>query len=60
MAEHSRCHPGRPLPHGEFQPGSSTDDGFQRTKSAGFFFKSEISTLAPATKSIIFLFESFP
>ena len=35
IAEHSMCQPGRPLPHGLSQPGSSPDDCFHSTKSVG-------------------------
>ena len=38
MAEHSRCHPGRPgasMPHGEGHAGSPGLDGFHSTKSMG-------------------------
>jgi cysteinyl-tRNA synthetase len=35
IAEHSICHPGRPRPQGDSQPGSSGVDGFQSTKSPG-------------------------
>jgi hypothetical protein len=37
MAEHSMCHPGRPRPQGESQPGWSDVLGFHSTKSAGCF-----------------------
>jgi hypothetical protein len=35
IAEHSRCQPGRPRPQGLSQPGSSSVEGFQSTKSPG-------------------------
>ena len=35
IAEHSRCQPGRPRPHGLSQPGSAGADGFHSTKSVG-------------------------
>ena len=60
MAEHSRCQPGLPCPHGEFHEGSFSEDGFHKTKSEGFFLFSDISTLAPEISSSKFLFESFP
>ena len=60
ITEHSRCQPGLPLPHGESQPGSSVEDGFQRTKSNGLFFNFEISTLEPASSSPGFLLDNFP
>ena len=60
MTEHSRCQPGRPLPHGESQPGSSCAEGFHRTKSSGFFFNFDISILDPATSSSGFFFDNLP
>ena len=60
IAEHSKCQPGLPLPQGESQPGSSSLDGFHKTKSSGFFLFLETSTLAPANNSSIFLFDNFP
>ena len=38
IAEHSICHPGLPLPHGESQLGSPGFDAFQRAKSLSDFF----------------------
>ena len=49
-----------PLPQGESHEGSSSFDGFHRTKSAGCFLFSETSTLDPATNSSKFLFDNFP
>jgi hypothetical protein len=60
ITEHSKCQPGRPLPHGESQPGSSVSEGFQRTKSRGFFLYLETSILDPATNCSEFLFDNFP
>ena len=60
ITEHSKCHPGRPLPHGESHPGSFSSEGFQRTKSSGSFLYLETSTLDPATNSLEFLFDNFP
>ena len=60
ITEHSKCQPGLPLPFGESQPGSSGVDGFQRTKSSGFFLNFETSTLAPATSSSGFFLDSLP
>ena len=60
MTEHSKCQPGRPLPHGESQPGSFSSEGFQRTKSSGFFLYLETSTLEPAINCSEFLFDNLP
>ena len=60
MTEHSKCHPGLPLPHGEAQPGSSSIEGFHNTKSIGFFFRFDTSILDPDFSSSKFLFDSFP
>ena len=60
ITEHSKCHPGLPLPHGEFHPGSSLSEGFHKTKSIGFLLRSETSTLLPAFNSSKFLFDNFP
>lgn len=35
ITEHSMCHPGRPLPHGDGQEGSPGLEAFQRAKSSG-------------------------
>ena len=48
MAEHSMCQPGRPLPHGLSQPGSSPGEGFHRTKSMASRLYGATSTRAPA------------
>ena len=60
IAEHSKCQPGLPLPQGESQEGSSSLEGFHKTKSSDFFLFSETSTLDPAIKSSNFLFDNFP
>ena len=60
ITEHSKCQPGLPLPQGDSHPGSSLFDGFHKTKSIGFFFKSEISTRAPVLRSSKFLLDNFP
>merc|ERR1711965_1015717 len=59
ITEHSKCHPGLPLPQGESHPGSFLSEGFHKTKSKGSFFNFDTSTLAPALRSSGFLFESF-
>jgi hypothetical protein len=43
MAEHSRCHPGRPGPHGVSQVGSPGFAPFQRVKSRGSRLASAVS-----------------
>ena len=52
IAEHSKCQPGLPLPHGDAQEGSSSFEGFHRTKSCEFFLLSLTSTLEPAIKFV--------
>ena len=42
MTEHSMCHPGRPLPHGESHAGSPGFDAFQRAKSEEERFSAEM------------------
>ena len=60
IAEHSVCHPGLPMPHGDSQPGCTPVLGFHKTKSAGSFLKSATSTLLPAICSSLILFDNLP
>ncbi len=48
IAEHSICHPGLPLPHGESHDGSPSLDCFHRAKSVGFFFSCVKSQRSPS------------
>src|SRR3546814_6472909 len=59
-AEHSICQPGRPRPQGDSQPGRSSGDGFQSTKSAGSRLNGAISTRAPACIASRVRRESWP
>lgn len=43
IAEHSMCHPGRPLPQGESHEGSPGFDAFHNAKSAGALFSVSLS-----------------
>ena len=53
IAEHSRCQPGRPRPHGLSQPGWVSSDGFHKMKSAASRLYGATSTRAPAIISSI-------
>ena len=57
IAEHSICQPGLPFPNLESQLGSLFLLGFHKTKSPGFFLILDISTLEPASRSLIVFFE---
>ena len=46
IAEHSKCQPGRPFPHGDSHEGSSLLDGFHNTKSSEFFLLIDLSFLS--------------
>ena len=55
IAEHSRCQPGRPAPHGEAQlavVGSPSLWPFQSAKSRGSFFPRGSASGAPCMSSI--------
>ncbi len=61
IAEHSRCHPGRPSPHGLSQLGSSPFFPFHRTKSlADSFSYSSLSILAFSRMPSLSMRLSFP
>lgn len=47
MAEHSMCHPGRPLPQGDAHETSPSLDFFHKAKSLGDFF-SPVADSSPA------------
>ncbi len=55
MAEHSICHPGRPLPHGDSQNGSPALDFFHSAKSLALRFSPEsrpaLSAPSPSSAS---------
>src|SRR3989344_5486152 len=58
MAEHSRCQPGNPFPHGDSKPRSLLN--FQREKSEAFLFSGFLATLAPSLIPRIFMPPNFP
>ena len=60
ITEHSICQPGRPLPQGEFQPGSSGEESFHRTKSPGLLLCASTATRAPACCSSRLRFDNWP
>ena len=61
MAEHSICHPGLPIPHGDSHAISlSSFLAFHKAKSKGSSFFSSTAILAPEIRSSIFFPESFP
>ena len=47
IAEHSKCHPGRPNPQGDSQPGVGDGLGFHKIKSVGSFLYGATSTRLP-------------
>lgn len=51
IAEHSMCHPGRPLPHGESHAGSPGRDAFHRAKSHGARFSLKPKLMAPEVRA---------
>ena len=51
IAEHSMCHPGRPLPHGESHDGSPGFDIFHKAKSVSLRFSGDFSSVRAPSPS---------
>ena len=61
IAEHSMCQPGRPSPHGEGQPVSSSNlRAFQSAKSSRSSFSDSVPASSPWSISSGSRFESLP
>ncbi len=52
MTEHSICHPGRPLPHGDSHSGSPGLEAFQRAKSFGDLLPDALVDREPSPSAI--------